>query len=337
MNYTTRKYNHLSLFERFFIEKSIENHASLRSIARELKRNVSTISREIAKNSDFDNGYESSKADKKSKTRCFHKYMFKFSTNFSFEKFTKIFKSKYDKKFFGVKATHNYIKENFEVNSPSLRTIFNWIKTNRWIIKRNDRLRQYYKKGGKRQASVISRLVTSADYVFPIWTRPKNIDLRLDYGHWEADLVLGKRATGYRNILTLTERKTRIGFAAFVTSKSPFEINAKLKTLIKSNNLNVKSITIDNGIEFERIGILAKWLNIYIYRAEPYASFQRGSNENWNGMLRREFKKGFNFNLINQETLDFVIEKINKMPREILLWKSSYELFMYENFGEIID
>ncbi|MDC8914598.1 IS30 family transposase [Metamycoplasma hyosynoviae] len=133
-----------------------------------------------------------------------------------------------------------------------------------------------------------------------------------------------KEQQGYRNILTLTERKTRIGFAAFVTSKSPFEINAKLKTLIKSNNLNVKSITIDNGIEFERIGILAKWLNIYIYRAEPYASFQRGSNENWNGILRREFKKGFDFNLIDQETLNSIIEKINKMPREILLWKSSY-------------
>ncbi|SYV90250.1 transposase, partial [Metamycoplasma alkalescens] len=58
-------------------------------------------------------------------------------------------------------------------------------------------------------------------------------------------------------------------------------INATLKNLIKNNNLYVKTITIDNGIEFEKIGILAKWLNIKIYRAEPYSSFQRGSNENW--------------------------------------------------------
>lgn len=337
MNYTKDKYIHLTIQERFFIQKSIENNTSLRAIARELKRNVGTISREIKRNSCFDEGYEHSKADIKSKRRSYHKYMFKFNVNFEFEEFTKVFKKKYDKKFFGIKACFNFIKKNYQINSPSLRTIFNWIKTNRWEIKKSDRLRQYYKKNGKRQASVIQRLVKSADYVLPIWTRPKYIDLRLEYGHWEADLVLGKRATGYKNLLTLTERKTRVGFAIFVNSKNPFEINAKLKELIKNNDLIVKTITIDNGIEFEKIGILAKWLNIVIYRAEPYASFQRGSNENWNGLIRREFKKGFDFNILSQEELNSVIQKINNMPREILYWKTAYELFMYENYGEILN
>ncbi|MDJ1647628.1 IS30 family transposase, partial [Mycoplasma phocimorsus] len=161
--------------------------------------------------------------------------------------------------------------------------------------------------------------------------RPKKIDLREEYGHWEADLVLGKRASGYRNVLTLTERKTRVGFAAFVNSKSPHEINSKLKEMIKHYNLIVKSITIDNGLEFEKIGILAKWLEITIYRAEPYASFQRGSNENWNGLIRREFKKGYNFNLITELDLLEVVNKINNMPREIFNWKSSQELFSLEN------
>lgn len=150
-------------------------------------------------------------------------------------------------------------------------------------------------------------------------------------------MVLGKRANGYKNILTLTERKTRVGFATFVSSKSPFEINSKIKELIKNKNLIVKTITIDNGIEFEKIGFLAKSLNIIIYRAEPYASFQRGSNENWNGMIRREYQKGFNFNILTQKDLDTTIAKINNMPREILNWKSAYELFMYENFGKIIN
>ncbi|MDJ1647462.1 hypothetical protein [Mycoplasma phocimorsus] len=67
--------------------------------------------------------------------------------------------------------------------------------------------------------SAIKRLITSADYVLPTWTRPKKVDLREEYGHWEADLVLGKKATCYKNALTLTERKTRVGFVTFVTSK----------------------------------------------------------------------------------------------------------------------
>nr|WP_254616024.1 IS30 family transposase [Mycoplasma sp. OR1901] len=153
----------------------------------------------------------------------------------------------------------------------------------------------------------------------------------MEFGHWEADLVIGKRSNGYKNILTLTERKTRIGFADFVYSKSPNEINSKLREIIKKNSLNVKTITIDNGIEFEKIGILAKWLDIKIYRAEPYASFQRGSNENWNGLIRREFKKGFDFNTITFESLQEIVYKINNMPREILDWKTSNEEFIKEN------
>lgn len=99
-------------------------------------------------------------------------------------------------------------------------------------------------------------------YVFPIWTRPKHIDLREEYGHWETDLIIGKIATGYNNVLTLTERKTIVGFAALVSSKNSMKINSVIKRMVNDNNLIVKSITIDNGIEFEKIGLLAKWLNI---------------------------------------------------------------------------
>ncbi|AZZ65374.1 IS30 family transposase [Metamycoplasma phocicerebrale] len=333
MNYKAfKKYFHISYEERFFIKKLMDNGYSIRKIARRLRRSPSTISREIKRNLDLTGNYDSCAANIKSFKRHSHKYMFRFNVNFSYKEFTNIFIQKYDKKFFGIKSTYHYIKTNFKIKLPSLRTVFNWIKSNQWTIKKHNRLRSFYKKGGKRTASVVSRLVTSASYVFPIWTRPKSVDLRQEYGHWEADLVIGKRSTGFRNILTLTERKTRIGFATFVLSKSGYEINTQLRKLIKENSLIVKSITIDNGIEFEKIGILAKWLKIKIYRAEPYASFQRGSNENWNGLIRREYKKGFNFNTINIETLQNISNKINEMPREILGWKSSKELFLKENY-----
>ncbi|MCV3733829.1 IS30 family transposase [Mycoplasma enhydrae] len=333
MNYKLlKKYFHISFEERFFIKRSIENGYSIRKIARQLNRSPSTISREIKRNLNFAGNYDSNYANKKALKRHSHKYMFKFKINFCYELFTKIFAKKFDKKFFGIKATYHYIETNSNVKLPSLRTVFNWINSNRWIIKKRDKLRQFYKKGGKRTASVLNRLIKSAEYVFQIWTRPKSVDLREEYGHWEADLIIGKRSSGYKNILTLTERKTRVGFTAFILSKSGYEINSELRKLIKENNLNVKNITIDNGIEFEKIGILARWLNIRIYRAEPYASFQRGSNENWNGIFRREYKKGFNFNLITIQELQNIQNKINEMPREILGWRSAKELFLKENF-----
>ncbi|WP_060823261.1 IS30 family transposase [Mycoplasmopsis arginini] len=328
MNYTIKKYNHLTDSERIIIENYLKLNYSLRMISRLIKRSVSTLSREIKRNTNEFGVYEFKYASLKTKERFRHKYYFKFVDNKKFKNFSKIFLQKYDKKFFGIKSTYNFIKTKTKHCCPSLRTVFNWINTNNWVIKKYQKLRLYYKKGGKRTASVINRLVKSADYVFPIWTRPKSIDLRLEFGHWEADLVLGKRANGYNNVLTLTERKTRIGFARIIQSKSPHTINSELKKIIKDNGLQVKTITIDNGIEFEKIGILARWMNIKIYRAEPYASFQRGSNEHWNGILRREFKKGFNFNTITQEKLDSVVNQINNMTREILNWKTLLQMYL---------
>ncbi|PYF43103.1 IS30 family transposase [Metamycoplasma alkalescens] len=325
MNYT--KYKHLSYDERVIIETLFEQGGTISHIARVLNRSKSTISREIKRNTNYNGIYSHKYSQYKYIARRNHKHFFKFTINNVYDEFTKIFKRKYDKRYYGIKATHHYIISNKNIKCPSLRTVFNWIKTNKWEIKKRDRLRTSYKKGGKRTSSVYERLLQGVEYVFPIWTRDKTIDLREEFGHWEADLIIGKRATGYDNILTLTERKSRFGVAIKVKSKNPMTINATLKNLIKNNNLYVKTITIDNGIEFEKIGILAKWLNIKIYRAEPYSSFQRGSNENWNGLIRRQFKKSFDFNAITNEELQAIVLKVNNMPREIFGWKSSEEIY----------
>uniref|UniRef100_UPI003080C010 IS30 family transposase n=1 Tax=Mesomycoplasma ovipneumoniae TaxID=29562 RepID=UPI003080C010 len=158
--------------------------------------------------------------------------------------------------------------------------------------------RLYYKKGGKRTSSVINRIVKSGDYGFPIWTRPNSIDLRLELGYWEAALVLGTRANGYNNVLTLTDRKTSIGFARIIQSKSPHTINSELTKVIKDNKLQVKTITQDSGSEYIKIAILARWINRKIYSAEPYATMQIVSNQKWISFLRTKFKKGFDFNTI---------------------------------------
>ncbi|VDR42369.1 IS30 family transposase [Mycoplasmopsis caviae] len=329
-------YKHLSKEERYLIQTFINKGYSLRKISSIIGRSASTISRELKRNTSLNGFYIYDKADLKAKRLSLHKSFFKFQINFKFKEFSALFSKKYNKKFFGVKATYHFIDENFpEIDKPTIRTVFNWIKTNGWTIAKKDRLRQYYKKGGKRGKDFIKRLIKTSDYVFPIWARPKKIDLREEYGHWEADLVIGKKSNGFRNILTLKERKTRYSISDFVESKNHFKINKKIRELIKNNNLIVHSITTDNGIEFEGLGLVAKWLNIIIYKAEPFASFQRGSNENYNGMLRREWKKGTDFNNISYEELKEVEKQINRMPREVLNWKTSEECFLFENFGII--
>ncbi len=186
--------------------------------------------------------------------------MFKFTSNFEYAEFEKFFLEKFDKRFYrNCCNSSDDIKQTFpNIASPSIRTIFNWIKTRKWKLKPRDRLRIFYKKGGKRTASVVSRLIGDSHYVYPIWARPKYIDLREEYGHWESDLIIGKRSNGYDNVLTLVERQTRMGFAVKIKSKSAFLVISKLKKIIQDHNLIVKSITIDNGIGIRKNGFIRK-------------------------------------------------------------------------------
>lgn len=325
MNYS-KKYSHIDKNQRFLIENLRYKNFSIREIASILHVSPSTISRELKRNSDNNGNYLSDTADIKAKNRAYHKYMFRFNVNFIYRDFTDLFCKKYNKYTFGVKATYQYISKYYPVVMPSLKTVFQWIKTNQWSITRKDRLRQYYKKGGKRQSNVVKRLIPQ-ERVLPIWARPKYIDLREEFGHWEADLIIGKKANGFKNLVTFTERKTRYGISFLISNKNPMKLIGELYKHIKKHNLLVNSITFDNGIEFEKVGLLANWLDIYVYKAEPYASFQRGSNEHFNGLIRRKYKKGFDFNLLSEEELNEYIDSINNMPREILGWKTSKEVF----------
>lgn len=322
-------YTQLNYNERIKIHILLSKNYSYSEISRELNRSKSTISREIKRNNDVWKGYDPETAQRKTKQRALHQHYFKF-ININDSDFSKVFKKKYDKRCFGVEATMNYIRKNCKnIKTVSLKTVFNWIKTNQWVIRNSDRLRQYYRKGRKRKAS-LSRLLGNNKYVFPIWTRPKFIDLNIQFGHWEADLIIGKRSNGYRNIVTLTERKSRYGLMGFVDSKDPHKVNKVLYELAMKANSPIYSITIDNGIEFEKIGLLARRLNTIIFKAEPYASYQRGRNENFNGLVRRFWKKGTDFNLVSPEELNNAEKMINNMPRKLFKWSTSIKVFNKE-------
>ncbi|RIV16157.1 IS30 family transposase, partial [Mycoplasmopsis gallopavonis] len=298
---------------------------------KEIGFSKSTIWREI-KNNSTENGYIAEEAEKKHKIREKWKYQFKLESEFSYyNDFTKAFLNIYNPIFLGVKNSRLivYNTNNFPV--PSLKTLYNWINSGLWALTKKNKLRSYYKKGGKRNGNVLTRLVGNR-YIVPITFRPKNINDRSEFGHWEADLIIGKTGSKSEHLLTFEERKTRYGLIRKVPNKNPWIVAKILFELIKERKLNVKSITIDNGFEFKIFFMIGYRLQIKIYKADAYASFQKGSIENFNGLVRRQYPKKTNFNKILDENIIETERKINNMPREILGFLTSDELFFNWNY-----
>ncbi|VEU76369.1 transposase [Mycoplasmopsis columboralis] len=238
----------------------------------------------------------------------------------------------FDCKTHGIEITYMKITNHFpDLKIPSLRTVFNWINSDLWVVKRSYRLRTFYKKGRKRELSVTDRLVGKR-WIRPYWSRPEEINDRRIFGHWEIDLIVGKYGKENEHLLTFVERKTRYGIIKKVKSKSGWVINKVLRDLIKEYQLNVKSITTDNGFEFYYLLCIANKLKIYIYKTDPYASFQKGTIENFNGMVRRFFPKGTNFNKVTDEEIFNVQTKINSCPMKSFDWFSRDELFFNLNY-----
>ena len=317
------KYYQLNLKSRQLIQYLYnEERLSITKISERLKINKSTISREIKRNSNF-GIYDAEIANKKALNRHSHKYFF---NNMKYAEFTNLFLEFFEKNFFGINATYHWIEVKFpKVKKPCLRQIFNLINSCNWIITPKDRLHAKYRKGGIYRLSLSKRIHNK--YVFPILLRPKSTNLREFYGDWEVDLIIGSKYKNHDHLLTFVERCSRKVFIVKVKNKNPFKINSVIKKLVETNKLYVRSITSDNGFEFNKIGILAKWLNCKVYYCNPYASYQRGSNENINGLVRRLYKKGTNFNEISDQEIYELQEKINNMLCKILWWKSSNEKF----------
>jgi transposase, IS30 family len=196
----------------------------------------------------------------------------------------------------------------------SRQTIYNWIdeKSPRW--------RKWLRRGG-RQPEKRGKLMECVR----IDGRPEVVNRRLRYGDWEGDTIVGK---GRRNALvTLVERKsgyTRMGRAdslkADITRQVAVE---RMKNLPASLR---RSITFDNGKEFAEHEKIHKCLRLDVYFALPYCSWQRGTNENTNGLIRQFFPKGTDFARISHREVARVETLLNERPRRRLDYRSPLEI-----------
>ncbi|MGY5139196.1 IS30 family transposase [Mycoplasmopsis gallinarum] len=314
----------------FFLNKT---QLSITQISRELNISRSTLINEIKINSNI-NGYDAQQAEIKHKNREKWKNQIKLRNQINkYSDFSKEFIKRFNNKYFGIKVTWKQIYYTYRnIKIPSLKTVFNWINSGLWIIMKNDRLHSHYVKGKKRKTSFVQQAF-GKKWIRYYWALPKKVLERRDFGWWELDLVVGKSGSKHWHLLTFVERKTRYGLIKKIHSKDPWNVNKEIWNLIKKYKLNVKGIITDNGFEFKKIFYLAYRLRIYIYYTSVNAAFQKGSNENFNGLIRRTFKKGTNFDDIDEKIILRLQNTINFMPREIFDFQSSSELFWLWNYS----
>jgi len=183
---------------------------------------------------------------------------------------------------------------------------------------------EYFPRGHKKRRKWHGRKVARASIKnrISIHDRPGIISQNIEFGHFEGDSVEGRAHKS--GVHTEVERLTRMYFAVKVDA---IDSSSALKAqTIMFSNLPVKSVTLDNGRE-NHLHYKLNEFGIKTYFADPYSSWQRGSNEYHNGLLRRYFPKGTDFTKVTQEDIDDCVKEINNRPRKCLGYFTSYEVF----------
>jgi IS30 family transposase len=183
------------------------------------------------------------------------------------------------------------------------------------LVKHLRRHRGLRRSGGKRTPTT-GQIVGAVS----IAERPPQVEDRAVPGHWEGDLLVGRLGT---RIATLVERHSRyVMLVRTPTGDSPSVVKALGRHIRKLPTHLQRSLTWDRGTEMASHRAFTVATNVQVYICDPRSPWQRGSNENTNGLLRQYFPKGTPFNTITQRQLDIVANKLNTRPRQTLNWKT---------------
>ena len=329
-------YTHITIDER---EKLMVMHSagkSLRFIAKALNRNASTISRELAKNTKNGKAYSASAAQKsytKRRKRCvMRKALDKpelrdkvqrlfFEQQWSPEQISKRLEHENSKSRISHNTIYRAIKAGM-FDTAELRKRYGFRIATRKLRHRGKtrRTRDSLEKRGK-------IIITNS-----IHERPADAQTRASIGHWEADTVLGKQ--GSACLVTVTDRHSRFLLAGKIAGKKAVPLADKMIEMFASIPPEyIKSFTPDRGKEFAKHPRVTDTLGgVPFYFPDPHSPWQRGTNENTNGLLREYFPKYSDFKEHNDEDIFSIVDKINKRPRKCLGWLSPFEVF----FGTLL-
>ncbi len=318
MNYT-----HLTTEERYQIESLLREGFSQNKIARRLGRSASTLSRELKRNRG-ERGWRFRVADEKARTRLVirgHANARKVS----------------DKTWDYVKTrlvTHQWSPDQISgrLKLEGKETVSHEYIYQRILKDRREHGTLYthlrcQKKRRRRYASIQTRKPKILNRI-GIEERPEIVNKRLRIGDWEGDTIIGGNCKGA--IISSVERVSRLTILAKIKTKNPEGVSKALIKRLEPLKELAYTMTLDNGGEFSLHEAISKALDMKIFFATPYRSWERGTNENTNGLVRQYFKKAMNFDIVTDEEVQLIESKLNNRPRKCLGYQTPYEVFQKE-------
>ncbi|HJL51120.1 MAG TPA: IS30 family transposase [Arenicellales bacterium] len=309
-----KTYTRLTEDERYQIYEGIVHGVSHRAIAKQLGRSHSTISREAIRNKGL-RGYRPRQAQSLASQRqaCKPKHIK------LIPEMQSVISKHIQKDWSPEQVQGRLISEGMPIVCTT--TIYGFIKRDKAsggdLYQHLRHRKPYKKRTGKAEArgQIIGRI--------SIDERPVIVDEKTRIGDWEADTVIGK---GHQGVLvTLAERCSKRTLIAPVPNKRADVVRDAIITLLKSET--VHTITFDNGKEFAYHAEIKEALSSDNYFAHPYHSWERGLNENHNGLIRQYLPKGMKLNRVSHEQVAAIQEKLNNRPRKTLGYKTPNEVY----------
>lgn len=310
-------YHHLTLLERYQIYAFRKAQYSIRQIATEIGRAPATISRELRRNRNL-RGYRPKMAQRLADRRA---RLARTRVRIGPQHWRGI-ALLLQQQWSPEQIAHRARQEG--TLRISQEWIYQYIAADRaaggqlWRqLRRSNLRRRRYHNGGKRGSRIRFRV--------GIEQRPARVQNRDELGHWEGDTILGRRRRGAA--VTMVERKSR-----YVRIGALPQLHARAVAKIIHNRLQrysarVKTITLDNGTEFAMHARMARNLTADIYFAEPYKPWQRGTNENTNGLIRQYLPKKRSLDQLTQAQADRIEQRLNHRPRKCLDYLTPHEVF----------
>ena len=315
-------YIQLTYEERITLSALCQQGFSICAIARILKRHRSTLYRELDRNRCHitDGSYRASKAHRRTRARRNRSRRNRRYTKIDFLLICKLLRLAWSPE----QIVGHIRRYRLMARRISHETIYQYI----WRDKANGgslwtHLRQSSKLRRKRYKAYDSRgrLANKRH----ISERPESVETRRYKGHWEIDTVHGRGSN--HCIVTLLERKTGFVMIGKLPNKTTASLNKKTIRLISRDPLNFKSITADNGTEFHQYSKIEAVSKVKFYFANPYHSWERGSNENINGLIRQYLPKTESMARLTQQQCNQIADKLNSRPRKRYDYKTPEEMY----------
>lgn len=319
-------YHHFTTEEREYIYAGLARKEKIRHIAADLDRATSSVSREIHRNSDR-RGYSPfgamlqatarSRIPRRARAVDLHPWLWKYIVEH--------LRLHWSPEQIAARVRHDYPRD--VTRHLSHETIYAALYVLPKGTLRKELLsclRQRHRKRGRRSKAHERRGKMLG--AVPICERPSEVEKRLIPGHWEGDLIVGK-AHGSA-IGTLVERTTRFTILCRLKGTTAVDAQEGFTKKLRRIPAAVRStLTLDRGSEMARHRELADAVHIDVYFADPRSPWQRGTNENTNGLLRQYFPKSTDLSQISQRELNRVARELNGRPRKVLRWLTPQESF----------